>query len=54
MIEKKGLRVFIDSYTFNMLSGMELDYVDNGMVEGFVLKGAQPPSSCGSDCGSTC
>ncbi|NOX21147.1 MAG: hypothetical protein GXO99_07840 [Nitrospirae bacterium] len=54
IIEKNGLKVYIDPYTSKMLSGMELDYVDNGMVAGFVLKGGNPGSSCGSNSCSTC
>ncbi len=52
VMEKNGLRVFIEKAAFAKLSGLEIHYVDNGEEQGFVITGAQP-SSCDSGC-STC
>ncbi|RJQ21246.1 MAG: iron-sulfur cluster assembly accessory protein [Nitrospiraceae bacterium] len=59
VIEKNGLKVYMDSDTFDKLEGMNIDYVEEGEKEGFVLTGGKP-SSCGSGsdsgcgCGSSC
>lgn len=52
VVEKDGLKVFIDQGTFKNLSGMEIDFVDEGERQGFVLTGGKA-SSCDSGC-STC
>lgn len=49
VIEKDGTRVFMDKKTSDALNGMEIDFVDNGEQQGFVLKGGET-SSCGSGC----
>lgn len=51
VIEKNGLRVFIDRETFMTLSGMTLDFIDDGERQGFILSGGKAPS-CGSGCSS--
>lgn len=51
VIEKNGLKVFIDKKTFASLSGMQLDYHESGEQEGFVLSGGAAPS-CSSGCSS--
>jgi Fe-S cluster assembly iron-binding protein IscA len=38
-VEKDGVKVFIDSYTLNLLPDVEIDYVENDFTEGFLLKG---------------
>lgn len=53
VIEKNGLRVFIDKNTMTSLSGMQLDYQESGEQEGFVLSGGAAPS-CGSGGCSSC
>jgi len=53
IIEKNGLRVFVDSDTYQKLEGMRFDYVQEGDREGFVLSGGEAPS-CGPSCGSSC
>lgn len=52
VIEKNGLRVFMDKNTVKNLSGMEIDFIDDGERQGFILTGGKP-SSCDSGC-STC
>lgn len=51
-IEKNGLKVHIDSEAYKSLEGMNIDYVQEGDREGFVLTGGK--SSCGPSCGSSC
>ena len=51
VIERDGLRVFMDKDTVRNLSGMEIDFIDNGEQQGFVLTGGKP-SSCDSGCSS--
>ena len=53
VIEKNGLRVFIDKTASEKLDGMELHYIEEGDSAGFVLKGGQQ-SSGGSACGHSC
>lgn len=53
VIEKNGLRVFIDSETFEKITGMKFDYIQESDREGFVLTGGEAPS-CGPGCGSSC
>lgn len=52
VVEKDGLRVFIDRNTFQGLSGMLVDFIEDGERQGFVLTGGKSPS-CDSGC-STC
>lgn len=52
VIEKNGLRVFVDKNTLSALTGMQLDYYDDGEREGFMLSGGAGPS--GSACSSGC
>ncbi len=52
VIEKNGLKVFVDKNTLSALSGMQLDYYDDGEREGFILSGGNPSSSCSSGCSS--
>lgn len=53
VIEKDGLKVFVDKTTLAGLGGMQLDYFEDGQQEGFVLSGGNP-SAGGSSCGSGC
>jgi iron-sulfur cluster assembly accessory protein len=52
VIEKNGLMVFVDKNTLPALTGMQLDYYDDGEREGFILSGGAGPS--GSACSSGC
>lgn len=54
VIEKNGIRVFVDKASMETLSGLELDYYQDDDREGFTLTGGAAPS-CGSSGGcSTC
>ena len=50
IVEKNGLKVFMDKATARNLDGMEIDFVDDGERSGFVITGKG--SSCGSGCSS--
>jgi len=52
VLEKDGLKVFMDKQTFDLLSEIELDYYEDEEQEGFILKGPMP--SCGPSCGGSC
>lgn len=47
VIEKDGLKVFVDKNTISALAGMKLDYYEDGEREGFTISGGAAPS-CGS------
>ena len=50
IIEKNGLKVFVDKNISTSLSGMKLDYYDDGEQAGFILTGGSASSCCpGSD-----
>jgi iron-sulfur cluster assembly accessory protein len=51
VIEKNGLKVFVDKDTLERLSGMEIDFVDDGQNQGFIIRSSQPPSCGCSSCG---
>jgi iron-sulfur cluster assembly accessory protein len=50
VIEKNGLKVFVDKKVSETLSGMQLDYYIDEEREGFIFTGSIP--SCGSGCSS--
>lgn len=50
VVEKNGLRVFMDKSTSQNLNGVEIDFVDDGERQGFVMTGGQ--SSCDTGCSS--
>ena len=51
--EQNGLKVFTDKETFEKMNGMEIDFVDDGQQQGFVIKGNEPEApSCGCSSGS--
>ena len=52
VIEKNGLKVFVDKAAVEKLKGMEIDFVVEGENQGFVIRNPQPPS-CGPSCGSS-
>jgi iron-sulfur cluster assembly accessory protein len=49
IVEKNGLKVFLDKTASESLSGMHIDYIEDGESQGFIIKGDKPPSC---DCGS--
>ncbi len=51
VIEKDGLKVFIDANTFKAMTGMMIDFISEGERQGFVLTGGNAPS-CSSGCSS--
>ncbi len=52
VIEKDGLKVFVDKNTMTTLTGMQLDYHENGEQEGFTLSGGAAPSCSSGGCSS--
>lgn len=46
VIEKDGLKVFVDKAASEKLDGMELHFIDDGEKQGFTLTGNPPASSC--------
>ncbi|MCX8026680.1 MAG: iron-sulfur cluster assembly accessory protein [Thermodesulfovibrionales bacterium] len=48
VIEKDGLKVFIDNSIFYGLAGMELDYYQDDEREGFIMTGGIPSCASGS------
>lgn len=52
VVEKNGLKVFIDKGTSESLKGMVIDFMEDGERQGFVITGTPPSSSCGSGCSS--
>lgn len=51
VIEKNGLKVFVDKNTSKKLDGMSIDFIDDGVRQGFILTGGQAPS-CSTGCSS--
>lgn len=51
VIEQGGLKVFMDSRTFQALGDMKIDFIEEGEQSGFVLTGGQR-GGCGSGCSS--
>jgi iron-sulfur cluster assembly accessory protein len=56
VIEKDGLRVFIDADSTEKLNDMQVDYVDDGQTQGFVIKGTgeEPEAGDSGDNGGGC
>lgn len=48
VIEKNGLKLFLERIAFMKLDGMLLDYYEDNERAGFILTGSNP--SCGSSC----
>ncbi len=51
MIEKGGARVLIDPVSLGLLSGSEIDFVEDLMGAAFKVKNPQATASCG--CGTS-
>lgn len=52
VVEKNGLKVFLDKGTYERLDGMELDFIDDGERRGFILTGVPAAGGNCSTCGS--
>lgn len=53
--EKDGLKVFTDKDTYSKLTGMMIDFIDDGQNQGFIIKGSEktpPAGGCGCSSGS--
>jgi len=51
ILDDKGVRLFVDMFSAQYLSGVEIDYVTNVMGSGFTFKNPNATGSCG--CGSS-
>jgi len=51
VIEKDGLKVFVDMFSAQYLNGVEIDYVSNVMGSGFTFNNPNATGGCG--CGSS-
>lgn len=51
VIESNGLKLFVDSFSLQLLDGVEIDYVSTVMGSGFTFKNPNSTGSCG--CGSS-
>jgi len=51
VIERNGLKLFVNKGVLETLSGKQFDYYKDGEQEGFILTGGTPPS-CGPSCSS--
>lgn len=51
VVEKNGIKIFVDKNTSKKLDGMKIDFIDDGERQGFILSGGKAPS-CGSGCSS--
>jgi iron-sulfur cluster assembly protein len=51
ILDEKGVRMFIDMFSAQYLSGVEIDYVTGVMGSGFTFKNPNATGSCG--CGSS-
>jgi len=54
VVEKNGLKVFIDNSAAEALKGMQIDFIDDGTNQGFVIKGSTPPTGGCSCSGGAC
>jgi iron-sulfur cluster assembly protein len=51
ILDKKGVRLFVDMFSAQYLDGVEIDYVTNVMGSGFTFKNPNATGGCG--CGSS-
>lgn len=51
VIEANGLKLFVDSFSLQLLDGVEIDFVSTVMGSGFTFKNPNASGSCG--CGSS-
>ena len=48
IIEYGELKLFVNKSSIEQLRGIEIDFVDDGERQGFIIRGNEPPSSCSS------
>ena len=51
VVVKEGVKVFVDMFSAQYLSGVEIDYVNNVMGSGFTF--SNPNASGGCGCGTS-
>lgn len=51
ILERSGIRIFVDPFSAQYLEGIEIDYVTSMMGSGFSFKNPQATGGCG--CGSS-
>lgn len=51
VVEKDGVKVFVDMFSAQYLNGVEIDYVNNVMGSGFTFNNPNSTGGCG--CGSS-
>ena len=51
VLERHGIRIFVDPFSAQYLEGIEIDYVTSMMGSGFAFKNPQATGGCG--CGSS-
>lgn len=54
VIEKNGLKVFVDRDTARGLHGLEIDFINDGEREGFILNGGEQPAAEAASCNTGC
>ena len=55
VIEKDGVKFFVDQTASDAMNGMEIHFVDDGQKQGFAINNPNADaSSCDSGCGSSC
>ncbi|MXX56481.1 MAG: iron-sulfur cluster assembly accessory protein [Gemmatimonadetes bacterium] len=51
ILERSGIRIFVDPFSAQYLEGIEIDYVSSMMGSGFSFRNPQATGGCG--CGSS-
>ncbi len=51
ILERSGIKIFVDPFSAQYLEGIEIDYVTSMMGSGFAFKNPQATGGCG--CGSS-
>ena len=51
ILERDGIRIFVDPFSAQYLEGIEIDYITSLMGSGFTFKNPQATGGCG--CGSS-
>ena len=52
LLEKDGMTMYVDAVALNYLSGVEIDYVEQGMGASFVFKNVFAATGGSGSCGS--